>query len=140
MEYLEHLRALKEKRDLTYAEIAEISDIPLTTVTRIFSGATPNPTFETIARLTISLGGSLDGIAGLKPTTEKTSSPVIQTISSYSELVREKDERIKELKEEKEHLRKEKRRLAWGIVCVVGFVILLLTIDVLNGHFGYFRY
>ena len=38
MPYLERLLALKEDRDLTNAEIAKLSNIPLATVTRIFIG------------------------------------------------------------------------------------------------------
>lgn len=139
MEYLEHLKALKEKRDLTYAEIAEIADIPLTTITRIFSGTTPNPTFETIAKITIALGGSLDGIAGIK-STDKTPSPVQQTIASYSELLKEKDDRIKDLKEDVKEVRREKHRFAIALACIVGVILIVLTVDIFNGHFGYFRY
>ena len=141
MDYLEQLKALKEKRGLTHAEISELSDIPLTTVTRIFSGATPNPTFETIARITIALGGSLDVIAGIRSANEKPlSSPVEKTITSYAELLKEKDERIKDKEAERAAERKEKYKLAIVLACVIGFLLLILTIDILNGHFGYFRY
>ena len=141
MEYLDHLKALKEKRDLTYAEIAEISDIPLTTVTRIFSGATPNPTFETIAKITIALGGSLDGVAGIKQNNSPPiTSPIERTFDSYVELVKNKDERISDLKEELKEVRKEKHRFAIALVVIVAFILIILTVDIFNGHFGYFRY
>lgn len=148
MEYLEYLKALKEKSSLTYADISEISDVPLTTVTRIFSGATPNPTFDTVTRITVALGGSLDLIAGIKSNDDRTTSTVVEkTILSYVELLKEKDERIKDknenlesLKAEKLAERKEKHRLAIFTAVFVCFVLFVLIFDMLNGHFGYFRY
>ena len=148
MDYLTRLKALKEERDLTNAEIAELSDIPLATVTRIFNGATPNPQFETIARITIALGGSLDVIAGLKsPNDKPNDSNVEKTLASYAELLREKDERIKEkdstietLKDDRKHDRKEKGKLMLFIGAFVGVVLFILIFDMMNGHMGYFRY
>ena len=141
MEYLKNLKALKEERDLTNAEIAELSDVPLATVTRIFNGSTPNPQFETIARITIALGGSLDVIAGLKAPDEPQPVPVVsQTFASYAELLKGKDELIQELKEDKKHSRRTMAKLLIFFGIFAGFVLLLLAVDVLNGHFGYFRY
>lgn len=141
MPYLDRLKALKEERDLTNAEIARLSNIPLATVTRIFGGQTPNPTFETFAQIAIALGASLDEIAGLKqpeaPTVDK---PIETALNSYAELLKEKDERIRDLKDEHEKLRKEKQRFALALAIIVGFVLLVLTVDIMNGHFGYFRY
>ena len=141
MEYLKRLKALKEERDLTNAEIAELSDVPLATVTRIFNGSTPNPQFETIARITMALGGSLDVIAGLKSPDElKPTAAVAQTFATYAEILKEKDERIKELKEDKQHNLRLIAKLIIFIAAFVGVVLLILTVDILNGHFGYFRY
>ena len=141
MEYINKLKALKEERGLSNAEVARLSNIPLATITRIFNGGTPNPTFETVSQIAIALGASIDEIAGLKQTkAAPLTSPIETTLSSYAELLKEKDERIKELKEEQEKIRKEKQRVAIGLACIVGFVLILLTVDILNGHFGYFRY
>ena len=130
MEYLKNLKALKEERDLTNQEIAELSDVPLATVTRIFNGSTPNPQFETIARITIALGGSLDVIAGLKaPDEPQPTTAVTHTFASYAELLKGKDELIHELKEDKKHNRRTMAKL-----------LIFFGVDVLNGHFGYFRY
>lgn len=148
MPYLERLKTLKEDRDLTNAEIAKLSNIPIATITRIFNGSTPNPTFETFAQIAIALGASLDEIAGLKqPEAPPVDSHIENTLNSYVELLKEKDERIKEkdemiatLKEMGQQDRKQKQRLLWFIGIFVSFVIAVLFIDVFNGHFGYFRY
>lgn len=148
MNYIAKLQKIKEERGLTLVEISKISNLPLTTVTRIFNGQTPNPSFETVSQIAIALGTSLDELAGLKtPDPTPVAAPVVAALDSYAELIKEKDERIRELKEEKEKMReekeqvrKEKHRVALGLACVVAFMLVLLTIDVMNGHFGYFRY
>lgn len=148
MPYLDRLKALKQERDLTNAEIARLSNIPLATITRIFNGTTPNPTFETFAQIAIALGASLDEIAGLKqPETPPVDAHIENTLNSYIELLKEKDERLKEkdtlisfLKEITEQERVQKKRLLWFIGIVISFIVTLLIIDLLNGDFGYFIY
>lgn len=141
MQYLDKIKAVKEERNITNAEIAKLSNLPLPTITRIFNGSTPNPTFETLAQIAIALGVSLDEIAGLKTSeAPPIATPAATTLDSYLELLKEKDDRIKELKEEKEKERKEKYKLAFVLACFIAFVLIFLIVDVLNGHFGYFRY
>ena len=141
MPYLEKLKALKEEKDITNAEIARLSNIPLATITRIFNGSTPNPTFETFSHIAIALGVSLDEIAGIKqPDAPPVSAPIENTLNSYSELLKEKDDRIKELKMEKEQERKEKLRITSAFLIVVAFIVLILTVDIFNGHIGYVRH
>lgn len=141
MPYLERLKELKEQKDLTNAEIATLSNIPLATITRIFNGATPNPTFETFVGIATALGVSLDEIAGLKsPHEDAVPSRVEMTINSYAELLKEKDDRIRELKEEKKQERKEKARLMLFLAIFTTIVMFILAIDILNGNWGYFRH
>ena len=45
---IEKLRQLKEKSRMTNQQISERSNIPESTVARIFSGKTPNPTIATV--------------------------------------------------------------------------------------------
>ena len=141
MPYLEKLKALKEQSNLTCADIAKLSNVSLPTVTKVFNGSTPNPGIDTFIRIALALGASLDEIAGLKhPDAPPVAAPIAATLDSYAELLKEKDERIRELKDEKDKIRKEKRYLGIALVCVATFLVLILTIDILNGHFGYFRY
>ena len=141
MPYLDRLKALKDQKHLTNAEIAELSGIPLATITRIFNGGTPNPTFETFVGIATALGISLDEIAGLKsPHEEAVPSRVEMTINSYAELLKEKDDRIRELKEEKRQERKEKGRLLLFFAIFVTVVMLILAFDIMNGHIGFVRY
>jgi transcriptional regulator with XRE-family HTH domain len=144
MDYLSQLQTLKEDKGLTSADIAKLSGVPEQTVKRIFNGTTPDPRFDTIAKITISLGGSLDIISGLRPETDfKPSTPVRKALSASADLIGEKDIRIAELKEEL----KRERRAKTIILCVAAafsvlFVSLLtfLIFDILNGNVGFIRY
>lgn len=135
------IKSIKAERKITNVEFAKLTNLPSTTINRILSGDTQNPTIETILPMCIALGISLDELMGLKTSdSSPVSAPVVTALDSYAELLKEKDERIKELKEEKEKIRKEKLRFGVALACIVGFLLLLLTVDILNGHFGYFRY
>lgn len=141
MPYVEKLKMIKEEKDLTNLEIATLSNIPLPTITRVFNGQTPNPTFETISRIAFALGVSLDELSGLRqPEEQPVSSPIENTLSSYAELLKEKDDRIKELTEDKRVIRNEKYKLVGLLVGIISAILVLFAVDIFNGHFGYFRY
>ena len=141
MPYVEKLKVIRDEKDMTNVEIARLSDIPLATITRVFNGSTPNPTFETLSRIALAMGVSLDELIGLKqPDAPPVASPIENTLNSYSELLKEKDDRIVELKTEKERAIKEKYMVTGVLIVFVAFVLTILTIDLLNGHFGYFRH
>lgn len=63
----EDLRVLKEKSNLTLAEISEKSGIPQSTITKMFNGSTADPLFSSVAAVVSVLGGSLDQLAGIDP-------------------------------------------------------------------------
>lgn len=160
MDYIARLKRLKEERGLTNAEIAELSQIPLSTVKRVFSGgddhhSDDHHSFHAITAITLALGGSLDEIAGIKTPEQRMQSPRIENvITNYADLLKSKDEMIAEkndrlaekkeaiegLRKQRDKERREKHWLAWflaGFVCVA---IAVLFYDMLNGHIGYFRY
>ena len=141
MPYVEKLKMIKEEKDLTNLEIATLSNIPLPTITRVFNGQTPNPTFETISRIAFALGVSLDELSGLRqPEEQPVSSTIENTLSSYAELLKEKDDRIKELIEDKRVIRNEKYKLVGLLVGIISAILVLFAVDIFNGHFGYFIY
>lgn len=60
--WLDNIKELKKKKGMTAKQIAEATRLPERTVTRIFSGDTPNPYVDTLHRIVSVLGGSLDDI------------------------------------------------------------------------------
>ena len=141
MPYVEKLKLIKEEKGLSNADISRVGNIPLPTVTRVFNGQTPNPTFETITGIAIGMGVSLDELAGLKqPDSQPIASPIENTLNSYAQLLGEKDNRIKELKDEITTERKERQKITGAFVLFTVLIVLILTVDLFNGHLGYFRY
>lgn len=166
MPYGERLKAIKKERQLTNAQIHEMCKVSLPTVTRVFDEESQGGQFETYVSLARGLGFSLDELAGLKqPNEQPIPSPIIETINSHAELLKEKDERIQELKEQNENLRAtigklkestdktiatleaekndirhEKRKVTSALIGLVLILVVGLLIDLLNGHIGKFRY
>jgi transcriptional regulator with XRE-family HTH domain len=60
--WLENLKELKAKKGISSKQIAELAKLPEKTVSRIFSGDTPNPYVDTICRIVAVLDGSLDEV------------------------------------------------------------------------------
>lgn len=60
--WLENLKEIKKAKGMSVKQIAEQTNLPERTVSRIFSGDTPNPYIDTIHRIAIVLDCSLDEI------------------------------------------------------------------------------
>lgn len=60
--WLENLKELKTAKGVSGKQIAERTNLPERTVTRIFSGETVNPSMDYIIKIVHALGGSLDSI------------------------------------------------------------------------------
>jgi transcriptional regulator with XRE-family HTH domain len=60
--WLDNLKELKKEKGMSAKQIAEKTNLPERTVTRIFSGDTDNPYVDTLHRIVSVLGGSLDDI------------------------------------------------------------------------------
>lgn len=166
MPYGEKLKTIKREKNLTNAEIHKVCNVPLATVTRVFDEGSQGGNFETYVSLARGLGFSLDELAGLKqPNEQPLASPIIETFNSYSEILKEKDERIQELKEqneklqaafdefkkssdktinliedEKKDIRHEKRKITSALFALILILVIGLLIDLFNGHIGNFRY
>lgn len=60
--WLDNLKELKKQTGMSIKQLAEKTNLPERTVTRIFSGDTDNPYVDTLHRIVTVLGGSLDDI------------------------------------------------------------------------------
>ena len=60
--WLDNLKELKKSKGMSSKQIAEQTNLPERTVSRIFSGDTPNPYVDTLYRIVVVLGGSLDDV------------------------------------------------------------------------------
>lgn len=118
------LKRLKEESKLTTKQISDLSGIPESTISRILSGQTDNPTFDTVYAIVKAMGGSLDQLTDI-PTETETEDPS-SLVALYEKVITDKDRYI---------------RLLIVICCVLVSVLIFLVLsDVLNGSTGFVRY
>ena len=60
--WLDNLKELKKAKGMSSKQIAEATNLPERTVSRIFSGDTDNPYVDTLFRIVAVLDGSLDDV------------------------------------------------------------------------------
>ena len=134
--FLERLRVLKDKSGLTTKQIAEKCDIPESTVSRIFSGKTPNPTIITVMAMTKAMGGTAADIFddNAQVNTSLTVPQVVLTdieqknleiTELYKDIIKSKDKTIK--------------LLTFVLLGVSSVILFLLLFDLFNGGIGYFN-
>ena len=120
----EYLKELKENCKLTTKQISSLSGVPESTISRILSGQTDNPTFDSVCAIVNAMGGSLDKLYGTRSDsdTEDTSS----LLTLYEKVIAEKNWYIKVL---------------IGICCaLVAVLVFILIFDIANGSVGFVRY
>ena len=134
--FLERLRMLKDKSGLTTKQIAEKCDIPESTVARIFTGKTPNPTIITVMAMTKAMGGTaadiFDDNAQVN-TIPAVPQSVLSDVERKNEEITELYERIIKTKD------KYIRFLAGALISIAVLIIVLLFLDLLVLDIGYFN-
>ena len=157
MPYLEKFKEARDEKKLSNATIAMLSNTSLPTVTRFFQGNGKRLSVDTVASIATILDVSLDeafGIGTPVPTQKPLDPNVEAVITSYTELLKEKDERIKEqtdrmlemeetikqLRVDKVKMQKEKAKSTTFTYVLGAFILIFLLFDLMNGHFGFFRY
>lgn len=132
----EKLKTLKMSKNLTIQEISEKSGVPSSTVSRIFSGQTDNPSFQNICDIVIAMGGSLDELAGIK-NTESADHTNADTHAILMQMCRE---RIEDKEREIKKWTRIIRILSIAFISLVIVIIALLIYDVASPGMGYIRY
>ena len=134
--FLERLRTLKDKSGMTTKQIAEKCDIPESTVARIFSGKTPNPTIITVMAMTKAMGGQAADIfddnaqVNTNPTVPQSvlsevEQKNLEIVELYKSIIKSKDKYIK--------------FLAGALIGIAVLLVVLLFLDLLVLDIGYFR-
>ena len=98
----EYLIALKETGRFSYEDVANLSGTPVQTVRNYYSGKTPNPSFATVAKMIISLGGDLNEIIGYEKKKEIEVNSTVSMKETYemriADLIRSYENRIEDIK------------------------------------------
>ena len=117
---LEKLNALKNKGNYTFQQISDLTNIPLSTLNRIFKGES-SPTFDNIAAIARAIGGDLNDLADLQ--NSRSSEDVLDFL-------------MKSLEEKRRVI----RILAITCGIMVSVFIFIVLFDITNGGVGYVRY
>ena len=135
----DYLISLKNKGNFSWSELSEMSGLPDATIRKIFSGETADPRFETVAKLVVAMGGSLDEIIGKAKEEEKKGE--MNVVAAMREIY---EARIAEIKrsaaEHLESVKRDKRYLAIACAVLGMFIIGWLLVDLMIGSVGWFRY
>ncbi len=130
MPYTEKLVEMKKKSGLSTQQTADLSGVPASTITRMLSGQTEEPTFSNIAKVVKTWGGSLDELVGIEPKTVT----VTKTETAPS------DERLINLYERA--IASKNRWIRWLFVLtlvLVFFFIGVLIFDVITPDAGWYQ-
>lgn len=124
------LTQLKKLRQMTAQEIADKSGVPLSTVSRVLSGTTDNPSFVTIRDIVKAMGGSLDAIAGIVVEPEKPAPA--EDLSESKELLR------KSIEEKSKWLTRVAIYACAVTFALVALLVLILIVDHSDPTRGFF--
>lgn len=131
----DRLNAIKQKSGLTLTAWAERSGVPVSTISRILSGATENPGLQTVVDLVAAAEAPLsDVLPDLLPPPEDA--PAAQPSDA---LLAEKDARIAGLERQVAFRSRWMRLLAIICTTLVAVLAFLLIYDALSPHVGWFR-
>lgn len=160
------LRQLKKESHMTNQQIAEKSNVPESTVARIISGKTPNPTISTVASMARAMGGSAADFfdeeeeASFAPEKgENTDAPAVEKTeksgAANESIACAREEHPSEEKYYSRQchediialyqsaIRKKDawiKRLFWCFVAIMLFISFVLVFDILHPNLGYITY
>ena len=93
------LKALFDSKNLSNRQVAKLSGISESSISRILRKETEDPGFQTIAHLVKTVGGSLDVMTGIASATD----PVVALKASYDALLASRGELLAEKDKEIAH-------------------------------------
>lgn len=121
----------RKRRGLTNQQLAELSGVPLSTITRVLNGETKDPTITTLTAITTALGVSVDGLF-IDNDVQADGTGVVPR-QMFDIMLLEKNKHIAKLQSEKKVL---------FIILMVCFVLIFgfTLYDAINGRVGWIRY
>lgn len=150
------LNDLRIKHNLTYQQLADMSDVPIGTVKSVLTGVTANPGFETVCALLKAMGESADAlVSGEQPSCaaqpsrdiilEQTATVAAQaaTLEARNENISRYQDRIAKLEAELSFARRRANRMQLCLVILIVAIIALAAVyiwDVRNLHSGLTAY
>lgn len=126
----DRLKALQIKADISCAEWSKMTTVPEATIRKILSGETPDPRFDTIAKLVTPLGGSLDDIVGAKKEVEIENNAVLVLKEAYESRIEALRERLDDTKKYAEAMQRDKKMLGIAVAVLVSIIVAMFIFDI----------
>ena len=151
---VETLKNMKSEQNLTLQQISSASGVPLSTVNRILSGQTENPSFRDVAAIVAAMDGSLDAITGLQKLESENGqlldSNVMQLLLSIQnyyaktldatrqQYMRELESKDKQYRDILTDKNRWLRRMFFCLIGMLAVISFLLIVDFINPTIGVF--
>lgn len=128
----EKLNEVKKKKGLTNQRIAELSGVPLSSVTRILNGETKDPSIEAVQKISAALNLKLDNLYS-DDVIEADNGAKYVSEYMFNLMLAEKNREI-------EKTCSEKRALFIVVIALIAVLVGMILLDALNGRVGWIRY
>lgn len=125
-EQLQRLHLLKEKSKLTNKAVAEAVGVTESTVSRILSGESKDPSFDVVVSIIKAFNGSVEEVLGISKKGEDDMQALIAIREIYENQIKS--------------LNKDKLFLAVVAGFLIVFIVGILILDFTHGSIGWFRY
>lgn len=140
------LKPFVDQAKLTYRQLAELTGVSESTVSRILAGQV-EPKYSDVAAIAKVVGASLDDIAGIiRPEDEEIKELRIKVreqdaeIRSQASVIVSHEREIARADKAAAYLKRIVRVLAIAVAVMVISVMAVLVYDILNGGIGWARY
>ena len=141
----EYLRWLKESGDFTQQQLSDLTGVPMGTIPKYFTNMDDeSASFETVRKLVMAMGGSLDQLAGIR--SDPAPDPTGDRSAVIAGLEAHLSDKRRWMSEDHEHMQSvilyERRRAR--IACVVSYAALglfaiLFILDFLIPSIGWIQ-
>lgn len=134
-----YIKMLMERENVTQVTLAELTNIPQGTLSRILNGSTDCPSYANIAAIIKALHGSLDVMAGIVD--EPSSEPVTMSERElYEKLIADKERQLRSLNGILEQKQQWLHKMWRALILTIIIIGIILIIDIGIGSAGFIRY
>lgn len=150
----DYIKSLKAKKGLTNAQIAAVSGVSESTVSRMIKGEGKSVDYGSVLNVVLALGGSMDEAAGIIheavsanndiPTVDlaaveaRATQTFMRHFDEYANIIHR--ERVESLREIIEHKDKTIRMILVALFISLAFIAGQWLVDVMIGTSGWVRY
>lgn len=134
-----YIKMLMERENITQVTLANLTNIPQGTMSKILNGSTDCPSYANIAAIIKALHGSLDVMAGIVD--EPDDKPVTMSERElYEKLIADKERQMRSINGILEQKQQWLRRMWRALILTIVIIGIILIIDIGIGSVGFIRY